>query len=71
MLKITRKIQQAVVIHPRGKPDEALTMRVVEIVPNAVCIGYAGDGYEIHRAEKFSEIREESQGASNGSPRNK
>ena len=55
MLKITRKIQQAVVIHPRGKPDEALTMRVVDIVPNAVCIGLAGDGYEIHRAEKFSE----------------
>jgi hypothetical protein len=43
------------VVHPRGKPDEALTMRVVDIVPNAVCIGLAGDGYEIHRAEKFSE----------------
>ena len=71
MLKITRKVQQAVVVHPRGKPDEALTMRVVDIVPNAVCIGLAGDGYEIHRAEKFSEIREESQGASNGSPSNK
>ena len=31
MLKITRKVQQAVVVHPRGKPDEALTMRVVDI----------------------------------------
>ena len=31
MLKLTRKVQQAVVIHPRGKPDEALTMRVVDI----------------------------------------
>ena len=60
MLKLTRKVQQAVVIHPRGKPDESLTMRVVDIVPNAVCIGYAGDGYEIHRAEKYSKWREES-----------
>ena len=60
MLKITRKVQQAVVIHPRGKPDESLTMRVVDIVPNAVCIGYAGDGYEIHRAEKFNDMRNKS-----------
>ena len=60
MLKITRKVQQAVVVHPRGKPDESLTMRVVDIVPNAVCIGYAGDGYEIHRAEKFNNMRNES-----------
>jgi sRNA-binding carbon storage regulator CsrA len=65
MLKLTRKVQQAVVVHPRGKPDEALTMRVVDIVPNAVCIGYAGDGYEIHRAEKFSNIRNESHGITN------
>ena len=62
MLKLTRKVQQAVVVHPRGKPDEALTMRIVDIVPNAVCIGYDGDGYEIHRAEKFSNRRNESRG---------
>ncbi len=60
MLKLTRKVQQAVVIHPRGNPEKALTMRVMDIVPNAVCIGYAGDQYEIHRAEIFNEIRKES-----------
>ena len=65
MLKITRKVQQAVVVHPRGKPDESLTMRVVDIVPNAVCIGYAGDGYEIHRAEKFHDMRNKSYGQLN------
>ena len=65
MLKLTRKVQQAVVVHPRGKPDEALTMRVVDIVPNAVCIGFAGDGYEIHRAEKFREMRNKSYEHSN------
>ena len=65
MLKLTRKVQQAVVIHPRGKPDESLTMRVVDIVPNAVCIDLAGDGYEIHRAEKFSNIRNESHDITN------
>ena len=62
MLKLTRKVQQAVVVPPRGNPDDALTMRVVDIVPNAVCIGYEGDGYEIHRAEKFSNRRNESRG---------
>jgi sRNA-binding carbon storage regulator CsrA len=61
MLKLTRKIQQAIVVHPRGIPEEALTLRVVDIVPNAVCLGIAGDGYEIHRAEKFNtDIRNKS-----------
>ncbi len=46
----------------KGVSHEALTMRVVDIVPNAVCIGYDGDGYEIHRAEKFSNRRNESRG---------
>ena len=60
MLKLTRKIQQAIVVHPRGVPEEALTLRVVDIVPNAVCLGMAGDGYEIHRAEKFNDMRNKS-----------
>jgi len=60
MLKLTRKVQQAVVVHPRGEPDNCLTMRVVDIVPNAVCIGYDGSGYEIHRAEVFNNRRNKS-----------
>jgi|TARA_B100001971_G_scaffold93856_1_gene86658 sRNA-binding carbon storage regulator CsrA len=60
MLKLTRKVQQAIVVHPRGAPDDALTLRVVDIVPNAVCLGLAGDGYEIHRAEKFNDMRNKS-----------
>tara|TARA_Y100000310_G_C20274027_1_gene619379 strand:- start:30 stop:194 length:165 start_codon:yes stop_codon:yes gene_type:complete len=47
-------------VHPRGAPDSALTLRVVDIVPNAVCLGLAGDGYEIHRAEIFNDMRNES-----------
>ena len=65
MLKLTRKVQQAVVVHPRGNPDDALTMRVVDIVPNAVCIGYEGDGYEIHRSEVFRKRRNKSYDNSN------
>jgi|TARA_B100001971_G_C18237714_1_gene568523 sRNA-binding carbon storage regulator CsrA len=60
MLKLTRKVQQAIVVHPRGAPDTTLTLRVMDIVPNAVCLGLVGDGYEIHRAEKFNDMRNES-----------
>ena len=60
MLKLTRKNQQAVVVHPRGNPDNALVMRVVDIVPNAVLMGFDGGDYEIHRSEVFSKRRNKS-----------
>ena len=60
MLKLTRKNQQGVVVHPRGNPDNVLVMRVVDIVPNAVLMGFDGGDYEIHRREVFSSRRNKS-----------
>ena len=62
MLKLTRKNQQGVVVHPRGNPDNVLVMRVVDIVPNAVLMGFDGGDYEIHRSEVFSDRRNKSDG---------
>ena len=60
MLKLTRKNQQGGVVHPRGNPDNVLVMRVVDIVPNAVLMGFDGGDYEIHRSEVFSDRRNKS-----------
>ena len=60
MLKLTRKNQQGVVVHPRGNPDNVLVMRVVDIVPNAVLMGFDGGDYEIHRSAVFSDRRNNS-----------
>ena len=60
MLKLTRKNQQGVVVHPRGNPDNVLVMRVIDIVPNAVLMGFDGGDYEIHRSEVFSKRRNKS-----------
>ena len=60
MLKLTRKNQQGVVVHPRGNPDNVLVMRVVDIVPSAVLMGFDGGDYEIHRSEVFSDRRNKS-----------
>ena len=57
MLKLTRNVQQAIVAHPKDDPDKCLTIRVMDIVPNAVCIGLAGEEYAICRAEKFNDMR--------------
>ena len=43
-LKLTRTVQQAIVVHPKDDPDKCLTIRVMDIVPNAVCLGLMGDG---------------------------
>ena len=54
-LKLTRTVQQAIVAHPIDDPDKCLTIRVMDIVPNAVCLGLMGDEYSIVRAEKFNQ----------------
>ena len=54
-LKLTRTVQQAIVVHPKDDPDKCLTIRVMDIVPNAVCLGLMGDDYSIVRAEKFGQ----------------
>lgn len=54
-LKLTRTVQQAIVAHPKDEPDKCLTIRVMDVVPNAVCLGLMGDEYSICRAEKFGQ----------------
>ena len=54
-LKLTRTVQQAIVVHPKDDPEKFLMIRVMDIVPNAVCHGLMGDEYSICRAEKFGE----------------
>ena len=53
MLKLTRKTQQAVVVYPKGKKENALVIRVVDIVPNCVGLGFEGSDYAVVRSEIF------------------
>ncbi len=54
MLKLTRKTQQAVVVYPTGKKEHALVIRVVDIVPNCVGLGFEGSDYAVVRSEIFN-----------------
>ena len=53
MLKLTRKTQQAVVVYPKGKKENALVIRVVDIVPNCVGLGFEGSDYAVVSSEIF------------------
>ena len=54
MLKLTRKTQQGVVITPKGQSDlTPLVIRVVDIVPGTVGLGFDGEDYEIVRSEIY------------------
>ena len=52
-LRLTRKVQQGVVINLKGKRDKPLVIRVLDIVPNTVGLGFDGDDYEVVRAEIY------------------
>ena len=52
-LRLTRKVQQGVVINLKGKRDKPLVIRVFDIVPNTVGLGFDGDDYEVVRAEIY------------------
>ena len=55
MLKLTRKTQQGVVITPKGQSDlTPLVIRVVDIVPGTVGLGFDGEDYEIVRSEIYN-----------------
>ena len=54
MLKLTRKTQQGVVVYPKDDKQNALVIRVVDIVPNSVSLGFEGDGFEVVRSEIFN-----------------
>ena len=51
-LRLTRKHQQGVVVRKKDESGDApLVIRVLDIVPNSVGLGFDGDGYEIVRTE--------------------
>ena len=55
MLKLTRKTQQGVVVSPKGRSDiNPLVIRVVDIVPGTVGLGFDGEDYEIVRSEIYN-----------------
>ena len=58
MLKLTRKTQQGVVIHPRHEEEKALVIRVMEIVPGTTVLGFEGEGYSVIRSEIFNKGNE-------------
>ena len=55
MLKLTRKTQQAVVIHPTDEPKKPLVIRVVEALPGISTLAFDGAGYSVIRAEIFND----------------
>tara|TARA_R100001530_G_C4294789_1_gene148961 strand:- start:267 stop:461 length:195 start_codon:yes stop_codon:yes gene_type:complete len=60
MLRLSRHVQQAIVINPVGEKDKPLVIRVLDLVPNTVGLGFEEPGkekgkrnYEIIRAEIY------------------
>ena len=53
MLRLTRKVQQGVVINPKGQKDKPLVIRVLDMVPNTVGLGFDGEDYEVVRTEIY------------------
>ena len=52
-LRLTRKVQQGVVINPKGQKEKPLVIRVLDMVPNTVGLGFDGDDYEGIRTEIY------------------
>ena len=53
MLKMTRKTQQGVVIYPKHATTNPMTIRVTEIIPGTVGLGFEGLDYEVVRSEIY------------------
>ena len=53
MLKLQRLKMQGVVVHPNDKPEDTLTITVLETVPGGVGLGFDGDGFRVIRSEIF------------------
>jgi hypothetical protein len=65
-LRLTRGHQQGVVVRKKEKSgNKPLVIRVLDIVPNSVGLGFDGDDYEVIRAEIFNTAKD-----SNYDPRN-
>jgi sRNA-binding carbon storage regulator CsrA len=53
MLLLHRKQDESVICHKHGEEDKPLVVRVCEVFPTHVTIGFEGDGYKIIRKEIF------------------
>ena len=53
MLMMTRKAQQGVVIYPKSETTNPMTIRVTEIIPGTVGLGFEGMDYEVVRSEIY------------------
>ena len=54
MLKLTRKLQQGVMVKPLGKTDEPMLIRILEVLPNSVGLGFEGMDYKVIRSEIYN-----------------
>ena len=54
MLKLTRKLQQGVMLQPIGETTEPVLIRVLEILPNQVGLGFEGADYKVIRSEIYN-----------------
>ena len=54
MLKLTRKLQQGVMVKPLGKTDAPMLIRILEVLPNSVGLGFDGEDYEVVRTEIYN-----------------
>jgi len=52
-LRLTRKVQQGVVVNPKGQKEKTLVIRVLDMVPNTVGLGFDGEDYEVVRTEIY------------------
>ena len=53
MLKLTRKLQQGVMVQPVTKTDEPMLIRILEVLPNSVGLGFEGMDYQVIRSEIY------------------
>jgi sRNA-binding carbon storage regulator CsrA len=54
-LKLGRKSQQTIVLKPNKATTEPMVIRVLEVLPNAVGLGFDGDDYAVIRGEIYEE----------------
>ena len=54
MLKLTRKLQQGVMVQPVTKTDAPMLIRILEVLPNSVGLGFEGMDYKVIRSEIYN-----------------
>ena len=57
MLMMTRKAQQGVVIYPKCETTSPMAIRVTEIIPGTVGLGFEEMDYEVIRSDIYTTER--------------